>query len=41
MKKSEFAKTKELFTAYTGYKEPLTYEQWLATATDHKSAVLY
>lgn len=39
--KSEFAVTKDLFTAYTGYKEPLTYEQWLETAADRKSAVLF
>lgn len=36
-----FIETKNLFTSYLNYTEPLTFDQWLATPDDYKAAVLY
>lgn len=36
-----FVETKNLFTNYTKYTSPLSYEEWLAVADDSKAAVLY
>lgn len=41
MSKSEFAITRDLFTAYTGYNKPLSFAEWLEVADDCKAAVLY
>lgn len=39
--KSEFYATRELFATHINYNNPLSYDEWLATADDLKAAVLY
>ena len=36
-----FRETKKLFIAHTGYAEPLTFEEWMATPDSNKAAVLF
>lgn len=37
----QFQITKNLFREYTGYTEPLSYDEWNSLPQDHKAAVLY
>lgn len=36
-----FADTKNLFREYTGYTQPLSYEEWMAKPDDQKAVILY
>ena len=36
-----FHATKNMFRSYLNYEEPLSYDEWLATADDNKAAVLF
>lgn len=36
-----FAESRNLFTMYTGYIKPLTFDQWSTLPDSHKSAVLF
>lgn len=38
---NNFSETRNLFTLYTGYVRPLSYDEWNALPSDHKSAVLF
>lgn len=38
---NEFYTTMTMFRDYIGYTDPLSYEEWLASADDHKAAIIY
>lgn len=38
---NNFAETRNLFTMYTGYVKPLSYDEWNALPHSHKTAVLF
>lgn len=41
MFKNEFALTKDIFSEYVDYHDPLSYDEWVAIPNDHKAAVLF
>lgn len=41
MATNEFYTTRNLFIAYTNYTKPLSYDEWLKSADESKSAILY
>lgn len=38
---NDFNATRNMFREYINYTDPLSYEEWLAAADDHKAAIIY
>lgn len=37
----EFYEARKMFRDYTGFEDPLSYEQWMSRPQEHKAAILY